>query len=171
MYALWKNHYQMMVVLTDKFLKTGIIECSAIANWIFSKEMASEFTKFVLLHFNKTHLSIFKLSAKYSAISENSNTSSNFVSRLYIWEILHLTIRKMNKHVTKLSTELTEAREKLRRAESRSGSSSEDEDNNKDRNRERPSEDVVERMEEKLEAAQADQKNLFLIIFQVCYLS
>lgn len=47
MYALWKNHYQMMVVLTDKFLKTGIIECSAIANWIFSKEMASEFTKFV----------------------------------------------------------------------------------------------------------------------------
>jgi len=54
MYALWKNHYQMMVVLTDKFLKTGIIECSAIANWIFSKEMASEFTKFVLLlYFDK----------------------------------------------------------------------------------------------------------------------
>ena len=130
-YALWKNHYQMIVVITDKLLKTGIIECSAIANWIFSKEMASEFTK------------------------------------LYIWEILHLTIRKKNKHVTKLSTELTEAREKLRRAESRSGTSSEDEDNNKERNREKPSEDVVERMEEKLEAAQADQKNLFLIIFQV----
>ncbi|KZC14827.1 PREDICTED: nuclear cap-binding protein subunit 1 [Dufourea novaeangliae] len=130
MYALWKNHYQMIVVLTDKFLKTGIIECSAIANWIFSKEMTPEFTK------------------------------------LYIWEILHLTIRKKNKHVTKLSTELTEAREKLRRAESRSESSSEDDDNNKDRNKEKPSEDVVERMEEKLEAAQADQKNLFLIIFQ-----
>lgn len=48
MYALWKNHYQMMVVLTDKFLKTGIIECSAIANWIFSKEMTSEFTKYVI---------------------------------------------------------------------------------------------------------------------------
>lgn len=47
MYALWKNHYQMMVVLTDKFLKTGIIECSAIANWIFSKEMVPEFTKYV----------------------------------------------------------------------------------------------------------------------------
>lgn len=91
----------------------------------------------------------------------------SYFLRLYIWEILHLTIRKKNKHVTKLSTELTEAREKLRRAESRSGSSSEDEDNNKDRNKEKPSEDVVERMEEKLEAAQADQKNLFLIIFQV----
>lgn len=49
MYALWKNHYQMMVVLTDKFLKTGIIECSAIANWIFSKEMVSEFTKYIEL--------------------------------------------------------------------------------------------------------------------------
>lgn len=88
-------------------------------------------------------------------------------SRLYIWEILHLTIRKKNKHVIKLNTELTEAREKLRRAESRSGSSSEDEDNTKEKSGERPSEDVVERMEEKLEAAQADQKNLFLIIFQV----
>lgn len=30
-----------------------------------------------------------------------------------------------------------------------------------------PTEEIVERMEEKLEAAQADQKNLFLIIFQV----
>jgi nuclear cap-binding protein subunit 1 len=58
---------------------------------------------------------------------------------------------------------LTEAREKLRRAESRSGSSS-DEDKDKG---ERPSEDVLERMEEKLEAAQGDQKNLFLIIIQV----
>lgn len=90
----------------------------------------------------------------------------NFLFRLYIWEILHLTILKKNKHVIKLSKELVEAREKLRRAESRSGSSSEDEDNNKDKSGERPSEDVVERMEEKLEAAQADQKNLFLIIFQ-----
>lgn len=61
---------------------------------------------------------------------------------------------------------MTDAREKLRRAESRSGSSSEDEDKDKG---ERPSEEVVERMEEQLEAAQADQKNLFLIIFQVSF--
>ena len=33
---------------------------------------------------------------------------------------------------------------------------------------EKPSEEQVEKLEEKLEAAQADQKNLFLIIFQVC---
>ena len=30
-----------------------------------------------------------------------------------------------------------------------------------------PSEEMLERMEEKLEAAQSEQKNLFLIIFQV----
>jgi len=35
------------------------------------------------------------------------------------------------------------------------------------RSGEKPSEDHVEKLEEKLEAAQADQKNLFLIIFQV----
>ena len=52
----------------------------------------------------------------------------------------------------------------MRRAESRSGSSSDDDEKDKG---DRPSEEAVERMEEKLEAAQADQKNLFLIIFQV----
>ncbi|KAH0556545.1 nuclear cap-binding protein subunit 1 [Cotesia glomerata] len=127
MFALWKNHHQMLVVLTDKFLKTGIIECSTVAKWIFSKEMESEFTK------------------------------------IYVWEILHLTIRKKNQHVIKLSKELAEAKEKLRRTERGSGSSSEEDEANKDT--ERPTEDAVEGMEEKLEAAESDQKNLFLIIF------
>lgn len=56
----------MLVVMVDKMLKTQIVECSAVATWIFSKEMTSEFTK------------------------------------MYLWEILHLTIKKMNKHVIKL---------------------------------------------------------------------
>lgn len=67
MFELWGSHQQMMVVLVDKMLKTQIVECSAVATWIFSKEMTGEFTK------------------------------------LYIWEVLHLTIKKMNKHVGKLS--------------------------------------------------------------------
>lgn len=54
---LWRSHHQMMVVLVDKLLKTQIVECSAVANWIFSKDMVDEFTK------------------------------------LYTWELLHLTIR------------------------------------------------------------------------------
>jgi nuclear cap-binding protein subunit 1 len=35
----------MMVVLVDKMLKTQIVECAAVANWIFSKEMMTDFTK------------------------------------------------------------------------------------------------------------------------------
>lgn len=65
-FELWRNHRQMMCVLIDKLLKTQIVECSAVATWVFSKEMNSEFTK------------------------------------MYLWEILHLTIKKMNKHVIRL---------------------------------------------------------------------
>jgi nuclear cap-binding protein subunit 1 len=97
--------------------------------------------------------------------------------RLYLWEILHLTIRKMSKHVSRLGRELAEARERLRHAESDSDES-EDGDGEGNNNaskhgvsvagddHEKPSEDMVDRMEERLEAAQADQKNLFLIVFQ-----
>lgn len=66
-FELWSSHQQMMVVLIDKLLKLQIVDCSAVATWIFSKEMTGEFTK------------------------------------MYLWEILHLTIKKMNKHVIKLS--------------------------------------------------------------------
>merc|ERR1712142_480949 len=93
-------------------LKTGVVECAAVANWVFSKEMVQEFSKG------------------------------------YIWEVVNITIRKMNKHVAKLSKEAAEAR--------RGGN----------RPVEKPSEEAVEKLEERLEAAQADQKNLFLIIFQ-----
>lgn len=83
----------------------------------------------------------------------------------------------MSKHVSRLGRELAEARERLRHAESDSDES-EDGDGEGNNNsskqgisgvgddHEKPSEDMVDRMEERLEAAQADQKNLFLIIFQ-----
>lgn len=87
-------------------------------------------------------------------------------TKMYLWEILHLTIKKMNKHVIKLGAELGEAREKLARAESSESESEEDETKKKHDDMEKPTEEMVERMEEKLEAAQGDQKNLFLIIFQ-----
>ena len=83
---------------------------------------------------------------------------------MYLWEILHLTIKKMNKHVTRVSRELSDARERLGRGESDSDSDNENKNNDE---KEKPTEEMVDRMEEKLEAAQADQKNLFLIIFQV----
>lgn len=65
-FQLWSSHQQMMVVLIDKLLKTQVVSCSAVATWIFHKDMTTEFTK------------------------------------MYLWEILHLTIKKMNKHVIKL---------------------------------------------------------------------
>lgn len=170
-YELWQYHPQFLIVVVDKMLKTQIVECCAVANWIFSRAMSSEFT------------------------------------RSFLWEILHLTIKKMNKHVIRLEKEVAEARLKLKAAPSDSESSDEDptrgmhfflnglyfvyylicecywfkkkiegasekrknpaksKDGAKDT--ERPTEEMVEKMEERLEAAQADQKNLFLIVFQV----
>ncbi|KAG7169403.1 Nuclear cap-binding protein subunit 1-like [Homarus americanus] len=124
MHEVWDHHQQMMVMLVDKFLRTQIVSCASVANWIFSKEMMPEFTK------------------------------------NYIWEIIHATIRKMNKHVGRLQKEVTDARER------RTGNDSDDSSSEDEEQRPRPSEEEIERMEEKLEAAQADQKNLFLIIFQ-----
>nr|CAG4638339.1 EOG090X03JL [Cyclestheria hislopi] len=141
-YEVWQNHPQFLAVIVDKMLKIQIVECCAVANWLFSRDMAPEFT------------------------------------RSYIWEILHLTIRKMNKHVTRLEKELNDARDMLRTAPSDSSSSDDEaQEGGNERRRassskeghrdtEQPTEEMVERMEEKLEAAQADQKNLFLIIFQ-----
>ncbi|XP_030246096.1 nuclear cap-binding protein subunit 1-like [Drosophila navojoa] len=132
-FELWSSHQQMMVVLIDKLLKLQIVDCSAVATWIFSKEMTGEFTK------------------------------------MYLWEILHLTIKKMNKHVIKLNTELSEAKEKLSKADSSSSDTDEDTPHKRKKpitHADKPSEEVVERMEEKLEAANVNQKRLFLIVFQ-----
>jgi hypothetical protein len=38
----------MMVVLVDKLVKTQIVECPAVANWIFSSELGSELTNFYI---------------------------------------------------------------------------------------------------------------------------
>jgi len=131
LFDLWTTHQQMLVILIDKLLKTQIVECAAVANWVFSKEMVPEFSK------------------------------------CYIWEIVHLTIKKMNKHVTKLQKEASEARKLIEDSDSDS-SDSEDESRGrrKPKPKERPTEDQVEKLEDRLESAQADQKNLFLIIFQ-----
>ena len=67
----------------------------------------------------------------------------------------------MNKHVARLQREVNDARER------RTGHDSDDSSSDEDEQRPRPTEEEIERMEEKLETAQADQKNLFLIIFQV----
>ncbi|CAG0898321.1 unnamed protein product [Darwinula stevensoni] len=126
LHQVWLKHPQMQLVLIDKLLKTQIIECAAVANWIFSRDMAPEFT------------------------------------RMYVWEILHMTISKMSKYVKKLSQEVAETKEKLKKL----GEESEESDKEGEPGDQRPTEDALEKLEEKLESALADQKNLFLIVFQ-----
>lgn len=125
MYEVWSSHPQMMVVLTDKLLKTQIVDCSSVANWLFSADMAPDFT------------------------------------RNYVWEIMHSTINKMSKHVEKLQKEAEDARDLLDAAKKKMADGLDYEEDD-----EVPTEEMVERMEEKLELVQNQQKRLFLIIFQ-----
>ncbi|XP_006863200.1 PREDICTED: nuclear cap-binding protein subunit 1 isoform X1 [Chrysochloris asiatica] len=126
MFQVWRNHPQMISVLVDKMIRTQIVDCAAVANWIFSPELSRDFT------------------------------------RLFVWEILHSTIRKMSKHVLKIQKELEEAKEKLARQHKRR---SDDDDRSSDR-KDGALEEQIERLQEKVESAQSEQKNLFLVIFQ-----
>ncbi|XP_064620133.1 nuclear cap-binding protein subunit 1-like [Lineus longissimus] len=126
MYEVWKDHQQILSVLVDKMLKTQIVECSSVANWLFSNEMIRDFTSF------------------------------------YVWEIMHATIKKMNKHVAKLQKEVEDAKDRLEAAQRKLRDGFEDDIRDEDI----PSDEMIERMEERLEGAQSEQKNLFLIIFQ-----
>ncbi|KAM8962304.1 nuclear cap-binding protein subunit 1 [Pelodytes ibericus] len=125
-YEVWKNHPQMIAVLVDKMIRTQIVDCAAVANWIFSPELSRDFT------------------------------------RLYIWEILHSTIRKMNKHVQKIQKELEDTKQRLAKQNKRRDSGDDDDSGREDG----PLEEQIERLQEKVEAAQSEQKNLFLVIFQ-----
>jgi len=37
--------FQMISVLVDKMIRTQIVDCAAVANWLFSQDMAHEFTR------------------------------------------------------------------------------------------------------------------------------
>lgn len=40
----------MISVLVDKFIRTQIVDCAAVANWVFSPEMAHDFTRYASEH-------------------------------------------------------------------------------------------------------------------------
>ncbi|XP_046556398.1 nuclear cap-binding protein subunit 1-like [Haliotis rubra] len=127
LYEVFKTHQQMMVVLVDKLVRTQVVECSSVANWLFSNEMLPDFSCF------------------------------------YVWEIMHSTIHKMSNQVGKLQRKVEDAKDKLEAAQRRLADGLdpdpiEDEDV--------PTLEQIDRMEEKLEATQSQQKRLFLIIFQ-----
>lgn len=95
---------QMISVLVDKMIRTQIVDCAAVANWIFSPDMAHDFTRYVL--------TVLLYNSLWSKVGTYVAVCIGWV-RLYVWEILHSTIRKMNKHVQKIQKELEEAKDKL----------------------------------------------------------
>lgn len=97
---------QMIAVLVDKMIRTQIVDCAAVANWLFSQDMAHQFTRWA----NSGK----QLVCLTRSLCCDSWTETPFASfRLFVWEILHSTIRKMNKHVQKIQKELEESKDKL----------------------------------------------------------
>ena len=47
-YIVFLIQFQMMVVLVDKLLRTEVVDCSSVANWLFSFEMQHEFTRYIV---------------------------------------------------------------------------------------------------------------------------
>lgn len=73
----------------------------------------------------------------------------------------------MNKHVLKIHKELEETKARLARQHKRRDSDDDDDDDDRSTDREDgPLEEQIERLQEKVESAQSEQKNLFLVIFQ-----
>ena len=125
---VWKNHPQMIVVLVDKMLRMQIVDCSSVAKWLFSPEMAPDFT------------------------------------RMYTWEIMHSTIRKMNKHLSRLETDLADMIERVSFANQKNDD--DQDDSTKAFNLFAPNEDDIKKMRDQVDTASGEQKKLFLIIFQ-----
>lgn len=131
----WSTHPQFMVVLIDKLVRMQVLDCSAVVNWIFSKDMKDNFTK------------------------------------LYVWEIMTSTLKKMSKHTNKVTGEVHEAKEKLAKLEERA--KKQPEETNGEAKTGLPTDDHIEEQQkeldeltEKLENAERAQKQLFLIVFQ-----
>lgn len=131
----WSTNPQMMVVLVDKLVRMQLTDCSAVINWLFSKDMKDNFTK------------------------------------LYAWEIMTGTLKKMSKHTNKVLGEVQEAKEKLTKLEEKAKKQP-GEANGDSKPDLCPVEELdkkqqqLDELTEKLENAQRTQKQLFLIVFQ-----
>lgn len=127
--SVWQNHTQMISVLVDKMLRLSVVSCSSVAEWIFSSDMATEFT------------------------------------RMYVWEIMHSTIRRMGNHLMRVEREHNEIKIKSETMESDPGQD-ETQDMMGTYNAFAPSKSDVNKLNVQIEAAQEEQKRLFLTIFQ-----
>lgn len=131
----WSTHPQFMLVLIDKLVRMQLIDCSAVVNWLFSKDVKDNFTK------------------------------------LYVWEIMTSTLKKMIKHTNKVTGEVQEAKEKFAKLEEKT--KKQVEETVGEAKTGFPSGELIEKQQkeldeltEKLENAERAQKQLFLIVFQ-----
>lgn len=102
-------------LLTVPLLLTG----SSLKIWLMSSpgemwEINSTSVLFLIRGYKKIvqRICIYPVNSVFSFWLPPQNTLLSS-SRLFIWEILHSTIRKMDKHVQKIQQELEEAKDKL----------------------------------------------------------
>ncbi len=71
-----------MVVMVDKMLKTQIVECASVANWIFCDSMKQDLTSFYvweILHatVNRMSKQVDKLNHEYTELDQKYRKSSS----------------------------------------------------------------------------------------------
>merc|ERR1739838_604132 len=125
---VWQHHPQMIPVIVDKMLRLQIVDCSSVANWIFSPEMATEFT------------------------------------RLYVWEIMHSTVDRMNAHSVRKESHYAEQLEKSRQVTSNIEDSAEQEMMNS-YSAYAPDVEELKMLQKQITDAKNEQKKLFFTIF------
>jgi len=79
----------MQVILVDKLVKTQIVECQAVAKWVFSAEMASELTKYCfVMCLHLMLLFCFSLLTVLSVCTYVSNSNNNNITIIIIGGVL-----------------------------------------------------------------------------------
>jgi len=195
MFEVWTNHQQMMVVLVDKLVKTQIVECSAVANWIFSSEVGSELTNFYIWEIltstiEKMNRQVEKYQNEINDLRRQLNLSAAVSSMISNNNVSQPTTNEENEKP--VESEKTE--ENQMDAESETTTEEKSTGNNLKRRRESDDEDKDENtttkvqsmhisapamdeataklhekyeiVEERLTHAREQQKKLYLIVFQ-----
>ena len=72
----------MTVIMVDKMLKIQIIECSSIANWVFSNEMKHELTSFYVWEIlnstvNRMNIQVDKLQNDFNEFEDSLKKTLN----------------------------------------------------------------------------------------------
>lgn len=138
MFEIWRSHEQLMEVLVTKLLKANIISYTAIANFVFSKEMYADLTKSYV--WNILHSAIRRQIQSVHDLERDLNELRKMPTKS---ERDPVKVQRMD-----VDDDLSMARKDVGEEEPESF------------------DERIEKLEERYENAQSEQKNLFLTIFQ-----